>query len=160
MRTVNLSFYHIYHRTVLFRFFLSRLVLSPSSPVPPSLIDDPFVPSTPVLSHLVLLFSIPSSFSIEIQSHPVKSLFFPCCLNPICQILTCLVLCHPLPSCSVSPFLVPHRSVLLHQFPSLPALSRPIPGILINGDENTKNLRMWRVAIVRKWRRSGHGGPK
>ena len=119
-------FYHIYHCTVPFRSFPSRLVLSPSSSLPPSLIDASPVSSDPVLFHLVLLFSVPSSCSIEIPSHNVPFLFFPCRVIPFCHVLTRIVPCDPVTSCSVSSLLVPPRPVLLHPVPSLPALSRPI----------------------------------
>ena len=119
-------FYHIYHRTVLFRSFPSRLFIPPSSPVLPSLIYAPPVPSKPVLSYLVLLFANPSSSSIETPSHPVPSFVFPCRLFPIYHVLTPLVSCHPVPSSSRLSLLVPPRSVLQHPVPSLPGLSRLI----------------------------------
>ena len=118
-------FYHIYHRTVPFRSFPSRLVLSPSSSVSPSLIDAPPVPFHPVLSHLVLLISVPSSCSIKIPSHPVPFLFFQCRLVPFFHVLTSLVPCQPDPLCSIPSLLAPPRPVLLHPVLSLPALSRP-----------------------------------
>ena len=124
-------FYHIYHRTVPFRSFPFRLFLSPSSPVPPSLINAPPVPSDRVLlSYIVFLFAVPSSFSIETPSQPVLSLFFLCRLFPICHVHTRLFPCHPVPSSSGLSLLVPSRSVLQYPVPSLPGLpglSFPVP---------------------------------
>ena len=122
-------FYHIYHRTVPFRSFPSRLVLSPSSPVPPSLTYAPPILSDPVLSHLVLLFSVLSSCSIEIPSHPVPFLFVPCRLIQFCHVLIRLVPRHP-GRVPFRPFLfhlVPSYYIQSRRFPLFPVLSLPVP---------------------------------
>ena len=120
-------FYHIFHRTFPFKSFPSRLVLCPSSPVPPSVNGPPPIPSHLFLSHVVLLFFVPSSCSITCPSRPVPILFFLCRLVQFCHILTRLVPCHPDRSCSIPSLLVPPLPVFLHTGPSLPSLFCPIP---------------------------------
>ena len=110
-------FYDIYHRTVTFQSLAARLVLSPSSSGFSQGRPSRCIHSCPI--PLVLLFSVPSSYLIII--------FCPILFVPFCHILTCLVPCHPVLSCSVPSLFVPPRSVLLHPVPSYAFPSQAIP---------------------------------
>ena len=109
-------FYDIYHRTVPFQSLPAHLVLSPSSSGFSQGRPSRRIHSCPI--PLVLLFSVPSSYLIII--------FCPILFVPFCHILTCLVPCHPVLSCSVPSLFVPPRSVLLH-----PVSSYPFPSQLV-----------------------------